>query len=120
MSEYLKRNLQWAKPQDSYHTQLDQENEQRFRNWLRLPQNQQRVGYFNPDNMQEDYDMRGWWLANKGVIAPQGHFPDTFKTPYHQTFSNESQYATPDAPKWVQQGKQWFLVDKTNNVLFSE
>jgi hypothetical protein len=54
-----------------------------------------------------DYDMRGFYKAS--VIdntipdwTPGGHFPDTYKTPYDTSFSNESQYATPDCPfEWV-------------------
>jgi hypothetical protein len=28
------------------------------------------------------------------------HYPDYWKTPVHESFSNESQWATPNAPGW--------------------
>lgn len=118
MADYFTRNKAWAKPQTTYQTQLSAENESRFNNWLKA--NAQRVGEFNPKNPTEDYDMRGWWLQNKGAPAPVGHFEDTFKTPYHETFSNESKYATPNAPAWKQQGKNWYLIDSAGNVLKAE
>ena len=112
------RNKVWAKPSDSYQTRLDSADESGFREWLKM--NKNRVGYFNPDNSKEDYDMRGWWLANKGALAPDGHFPDTYKTPYHKTFSNESMYANSDAPKWVKQGDTWNLTANNGSILYSE
>ena len=118
MADYYTRNSAWAKPQQSYQTPLSAENETRFKNWLTA--NKQRVGEFKPDNPKEDYDMRGWWLENKGAAAPVGHFTDKYKTPYHETFSNESQYATPDAPKWKQTGKTWQLIDNAGTILKTE
>ena len=118
MADYYKRNSAWAKPAQSYQTSLSKENETRFNNWLKL--NSKRVGEFNPSNPREDYDMRGWWLKNNGDAAPDGHFPDTYKTPYHETFSNESQYATPNAPAWKQIGGRWNLIDSMGNILKTE
>jgi hypothetical protein len=77
------------------------------------------------DEPRADYDMRGYWqdVASKGQDARQRnasdqkmHFPDTYKTPYHATFSNESKYATPDAPKW--QGDK--LIAKDGTVVADE
>jgi hypothetical protein len=46
--------------------------------------------------------MRGYWKANPGGKPDsRGHFPDTFKLPNHPTFSAESKYATPGAPRWT-------------------
>lgn len=46
-----------------------------------------------------DYDMRGYWRANRTATHQLGqHFPDTYKTPYDTTFSRESKYATRDNP----------------------
>lgn len=119
MPSYFDRNKQYAKPMQSYQTTLSAENEQRFKNWLALHQG--RLGEFDPANTQADYDMRGWWLDNKGAPPPAGHFVDTYKTPYHQSFSNESKYALPNAPKWQQQGQKWLLVDpRTGGVVFAE
>lgn len=56
------------------------------------------------ERASSDYDMPGFYLSKeKSVVSPldgRPHFTDRFKTPYHRTFSNESQYATPNAPRW--------------------
>lgn len=76
-----------------------------------------------------DYDMRGFWLATmtggknaKTVVnANDGkpHFPDTFKTPLHQSFSGESRFADPktNPPSWNDKDQ---LVDATGRVLYDE
>jgi len=71
-------------------TKLTPEEEARFLKWA-AP----RMGDL------EDYDLRGAWKAN-AQAASNGHLPDTFKKPNHPTFSQESQYSTPD-----QMGGQW-------------
>lgn len=48
------------------------------------------------DHPDSHYDYRGFWKTHPDFShAPGEHFPDTFKQPGHPTFSNESQYATP-------------------------
>jgi hypothetical protein len=55
-----------------------------------------------------DYDMPGFYKAmqkgsaSSGVspIDNQVHFTDQFKTPTHETFSNESQYSSGNDPHW--------------------
>ncbi len=89
---------------EEYRTPLSPDNESQFQKWVR----EQRVPY--RDEANADYDMRGFWLGQKtndsratqAMNAGDGrmHFPDTWKTPTHRTFSNESIYATPDAPHW--------------------
>lgn len=116
------RNRQWAQSLPSYTTQLSPPEEQAFRSWV----TQNRVP-FNPVEPTQDYDMRGYWKSvaaqggNQTAINPndhQLHFPDTFKTPYHQSFSNESMYALPTAPRWV---NDYQLVDPaTGTVVFDE
>ena len=86
------------------------EREPSFRNWVK----DQKIP-FDPDDPKSDYDMRGFWAEN-GDRAENGHFPDTWKTPYHKTFSNESKYAPPDAPRW--EGDR--LIDKDGNVIADE
>lgn len=49
-----------------------------------------------PDDSGYDYDLRGAFAAG-AEPAENGHWPDTFKKPWHPTFSDESQYAV-DAP----------------------
>ena len=64
-----------------------------------------------------DYDLRGAFAAGAGQAA-NGHFPDTFKKPNHPTFSDQSQYSTPQMPggQWQQQPDQsWsFAASPTN------
>ena len=92
----------------------------RFRSWARsndVP--------FDPKRTLQDYDMRGFWQARQrkdpraaSAIDPHDkrlHYPDTWKTPYHETFSAESRWATPDAPRWRDDR---YLVDKNGRVLF--
>lgn len=77
-----------------------------FRQWLK--QNQVP---FDPNARVSDYDMRGFYagLQNGNPHATQGvdpndkrmHYSDYWKTPLHQTFSNESQWAGPNAPRWI-------------------
>lgn len=73
-----------------------------------------------------DYDMRGYWQAQQ-ANDPQArttqsqfdgrmHFPDTFKTPYHRTFSRESKYALPNAPYWNENR----LIDDQGNIVADE
>jgi hypothetical protein len=104
--QMLQRNMQWAQPDwQSKMTQLPPEQEQQFLAWV-----QQNKVPFNPADKFPDYDMRGFWLdQQKGNAQAQAtvnpvdqrlHYPDTFKTPYHESFSAESQWALPNAPKW--------------------
>lgn len=115
------RNSKYAKPMSSYQTSLSADQETKFEQWVKtnhIP--------FDPSEDHPDYDMRGYWqdIASKGgsktaVNQNDGkiHFPDTYKTPYHHSFSNESKYATSDAPRWVNDHQ---LADAQGNVLFDE
>jgi hypothetical protein len=101
----------------SFHTPLTPEQEPKFHEWVK----QNKVPF--DDSQESDYDMRGFWRAlqegdpdaKTAVSAFDGrlHFPDTYKTPYHRTFSNESIYAGPDAPHW--DGDR--LIDKSGKVI---
>lgn len=46
------------------------------------------------DDASQDYDMRGYYSDHPGVDpnAEGQHYPDTYKKPWHPTFSDESQY----------------------------
>ena len=110
-----------APPQ--YNTPLSTLQEMAFRGWLvrnNVP--------FNPDAAQTDYDMRGYWQglqqgnpqaspssmnANDGQL----HYPDYYKTPLHKSFSNESQWAGPDAPSWVNDSQ---LAAQDGRVVYDE
>lgn len=106
-----------AKP-PPYKTGLTMPEESQFQSWVK----QSKVPF--DDTPTSDYDMRGYWKANQAggagtqisAFDGQPHFPDTYKTPYHKSFSRESMYATPNAPQW--KGDQ--LTDKIGSVLVDE
>lgn len=103
-----------------YISTLSPADEQTFQQWVK-----QNNIPFDPSKTA-DYDMRGFWsaLVSKDpravtAISPydnQIHFPDVWKTPYHRTFSNESIYASKDAPHW----EGYKLIDKNGNVVADE
>jgi hypothetical protein len=74
-----------------------------------------------------DYDMRGFYRGllsgdprATSAIDPNDsrmHYPDYWKTPEHETFSNESQWATPLAPAWNEQDQ---LMSRGGRVLFDD
>ena len=53
-----------------------------------------------------DYDLRGFWKSGAG-LAENGHGSDMFKKPNHPTFSDQSQYNTPETTggTWAQTPK---------------
>ena len=120
--ELLQRNMQYANPAwQQQMAQLTPEQEQVFRQWVasnNVP--------FNVADKYPDYDMRGYWLslqsnpqAQQAAINPVTqslHYPDTFKTPYHESFSSESQWATQGAPSWSDNK----LVSPSGEVVFED
>lgn len=105
-----------------YQTGLDPLNEAYFRTWVKnnkIP--------FNPNDPKSDYDMRGLYKAlrsgdpravqSANSNDGQMHFPDTWKTPYHKSFSNESIYATKAAPAWNSKDQ---LISPMGSVMFDE
>jgi hypothetical protein len=119
----LPANFQYAKP-GPYFTSLSPNDESQFQSWLQNNQHIPAIANWR-DTSTSDYDMRGFWKANQGSLASTSinpndqevHFPDTWKTPYHQSFSNESQYATPDAPRWINDSQ---LINNQGQVIFDE
>jgi len=82
---------------------------------------------FQPDiSPTSDYDYRGWWQAaqagdprTKGTDNPydtRPHFDDTWKTPYHHSFSKYSQYASPTAPVWTKHTPYRLLASQDSPV----
>jgi hypothetical protein len=75
----------------------------------------------------DDYDMRGYYRAllagdprAQSNIDPNDqrmHYPDYWKTPTHETFSNESQWATPNAPAWNELDQ---LISPAGRVVFDD
>ena len=111
------RNQRWAKP-GPYNTSLQLEEEKSYQNWT--GDFSKKVRKMNPDD--PTYDMRGYWKENakaaQGMLQgpKDAHFPDTYKTPSHKSFSNESKYAKPNAPSW--KGNK--LLDSKGNIVFDE
>lgn len=120
----LLRNQAYIAPgAHTFNTPLPPADESKFREWLvqaKVP--------FDPEAMVSDYDMRGFWAAlqkgdpiAKSAIDPNDskwHYPDYWKTPLHQTFSAESQWANPKtAPKWNHQDQ---LVSPGGAVVFDD
>ena len=105
---------------ENFNTPLTQEMEQQFQYWV--GDLSRRMGR-NVAMDLYNYDMRGFWLAQKtgnASIDPETlHFPDTFKKPNHPTFSAESIYNGTPSPYgkkfqggiWDPKGK-WFMPSK--------
>jgi hypothetical protein len=101
-----------------YATYLSAPEEQQFRDWVSA----NRVPFdLRQPTATQDYDMRGFWEgmrsgdphATTGIDPndQQLHYTDYWKTPYHESFSNESRFAGPNAPRWV--GDQLIAPDGT-------
>lgn len=117
------RNKAYTKEGASgFNTPLKPGEETKFRQWVgenKVP--------FDPDKKESDYDMRGFYRALQAgdkkatsAINPNDkkmHYPDWWKTPMHETFSRDSQWATSDAPTW---NKKDQLVTKDGEVLYDE
>jgi len=84
-------------PTQTFDTPLDEKYHDTYQNWL----NKNGVSDFDKEGNGYDYDYKGAFLAGINRDGGNGHFPDTFKKPNHETFSNESQYANmvKDLPK---------------------
>lgn len=111
----LVHNQPFATHQAPWQTSLSGEDETAFKAWVKA-----KSVPFDVEATRVDYDMRGFWLA---VIKPGGkweggHFPDTWKTPYDTSFSNQSRYAKGGTPfKWYGE----VLVDfRSGQVVFAE
>lgn len=110
-------------PGNTFDTKLDPGTEQFFRQWVvhnKVP--------FNPDaSGLQDYDMRGFYQglqqqnpkAQTAINANDNslHFTDYWKTPQHQTFSNESQWASATAPQWSPNDQ---LIAPSGKIVFDE
>jgi hypothetical protein len=121
--DLLKRNQPYVRPgEHNYATDLNVA-EPGFRDWAaknKVP--------FDP-NVQgpTDYDMRGFYhglmtgnpqaLSSVNPNDRRMHYSDYWKTPYHQSFSGESQWATPVAPKWNEQDQ---LISPGGKIVVDE
>lgn len=124
----LARNLAFVKPgvtpSTSFSTMLPPSEESSFRAWVA----ENKVPFDPNATGPQDYDMRGFYrgLMTKDPHAVTGmnpndnqlHFSDYWKTPYHESFSAESQWADPArAPRWNSRDQ---LVLPNGRVVFDE
>ena len=120
----LARNMPYVNTANMrpWNTPLPPLEEALFRAWLRLNNVP-----FNPNRRVTDYDMRGYWQAMmrgddraKTEIDPNDnrvHWPDYWKTPLHETFSDASQWALPTAPRWNDEDQ---LIAPSGKILFDD
>lgn len=129
VNKYFERNKAYVLPgEHQYNTQLTPDQEQQFRAYIADRSDKQDLGRnFDPSQQNPDYDMRGWWLgmingdphAEMQVDPNDGlkHRNDYYKTPYHETFSSESQWAAPNAPTWNDKDQ---LVAPDGTIIFDD
>jgi hypothetical protein len=108
-------------PYSSFLTPLPNGQEMAFKQWVSRNQVP-----FDP-SQTADYDMRGFYRAlmakdPRAVSAvnpndQQMHYPDDWKTPYHQSFSNESKWNTTGSPMWNEQDQ---LVNSSGQIVYDE
>jgi hypothetical protein len=120
----FKRNLPFSKGRFEL-TSLSEKEEEKFQKWV-----QENKVPFNPNDTFPDYDLRGFYKAlqsgdpkAKSAINPsdsQIHYPDYWKTPYHETFSNESQWANKDAPKWMGDDKVGWKLQDSKGIIYKD
>lgn len=117
--EIFDKNKKYAIQRNSYITPLSLDDQIKFLEWV----SSNNVPYDPSPN--SDYDMQGYWKSIQGKnYSPEinkndgmPHYPDTFKTPYHRTFSSESVFSTPGAPSW---NKLDQLVLPDGTIVFDE
>ena len=87
-----------------YKTKLTSQEEQQFLKWYKMVAMMNQLDP-NPDHPDHHYDYRGFWKNSSeqdrlsmSLFVPDKHFPDTYKTPLHPTFSNESIYSNAFTP----------------------
>lgn len=78
------RRISDGTKENGYNTQLTDGAEQAYQ---RYAQHQ------FPNGMNDDYDLRGAYASGTQRDESSMHYPDTYKKPNHETFSDESQYA---------------------------
>jgi hypothetical protein len=115
--------LAGRQPAPSYNTPLSPLDEFAYRQWAQ----QNQVPTDPNSTAPQDYDMRGFYQGlqqgnprAQSAIDPNDsrlHFPDFWKTPMHQTFSNESQWAPSTAPQWTPTDQ---LAQPNGQVVFDD
>ena len=75
----------------TFDTQLSHTEEANFQTWRSA---QVQKGNIHPNDVGQDYDMRGAFKAGINPDPVTKHWPDRFKKPNHETFSDESVYSS--------------------------
>lgn len=118
IARILARNAPYVNAVPStYATTLTPMEEQLYQAWMAQ----------NKVPVSTDYDMRGFYRGLMqgdpravSAVDPNDsrmHYPDYWKTPEHETFSRESQWATPNAPAWNAQDQ---LVSEGGQIVFDD
>ena len=119
------QNKAYLKPDaTSFATTLPPEQEAAFQAYIADKSDPTDLGR----NVDNTYDMRGWFQGMQAgdpraalVVNPNDglkHRDDWWKTPYHPSFSVDSQWADPTkAPKWNEQDQ---LVLPNGSIVFDE
>jgi len=123
------QNQQYIKPNQpiAYQTQLGPAMRSAFIDWQREMAKSGHDVHYDP-SPQADYDMPGFFRglveghprAQQGINANdhEMHYDDFWKTPYHNSFSADSQWADQSkAPQWIN-GYQ--LVEPSGAEVFNE
>lgn len=115
--------LAGRQPAASYNTPLSPMDEFAYRQWVQ----QNNVPTDPNSTAPQDYDMRGFYQGlqqgnprAQSAVDPNDsrlHYPDFWKTPLHQTFSNESQWAPAGAPQWTPNDQ---LAQPNGRVVFDD
>lgn len=128
----LSKNSLEYKEDSPYHTRLTSDEQQQFTKWVL------KNGAPYDNTKYSDYDMPGFWKAltdpndaehaiaqaNQSEYDKTMHYPDYWKTPYHDTMSTESKYATGLEPSWfgnrlIDQGG-WIQADQSQNPISTD
>ena len=87
-----------------YKTNLTPQEEQQFLKWYKMVAMMNQLDS-DPDHPYHHYDYRGFWKNSSeqdrltmSLYNFNKHFPDTYKTPMHPTFSDESIYSNAFTP----------------------
>jgi hypothetical protein len=96
-----------------YDTPLTEEQWDKYQDWAKKSGK-------NPAEEERDYDLRGFYLTHPEPMKSGEHGKDTFKKPWHPTFSDESKYSTPENPggKWERKGNDWHFHPSGTNLKY--
>lgn len=99
---------------DKWNTKLPSQQEQEFQQWMDRIGHTKEKGFNVTSGFNGiDYDYRGYFKKYGGKdIGQNEHLTDEFKKPSHPTFSNESQYSTPENPGGSWNGDIYTPSDK--------